>query len=125
MKLSRWLMLIGIVVGIGCLRVAQRNAAFMAGYAVAERTHTIHAQEAQVAWLHTQVMGLESPQHLAQVAQERRLKLVAWSTLPSAGSPAPSGPRQATASQPSGVLVHVASVDHHQPSAGVGDNTED
>lgn len=81
MRLSRWMTLIGAVVALGCLKVSQRNAIFLRGYAVGERLGRVHTQETDVSWLNAQVIGLASPGRLARVAQERRLKLVAWSTL--------------------------------------------
>lgn len=81
MALSRWLLLIGAVVGLGCLQVAQRNVLMMRGYAIGEGRAQVHAKDAEVSWANARVAGLASPVHLAQVAQERRLKLVAWSTL--------------------------------------------
>ena len=81
MRLTRWVLLIGMVVGLGCLQVAQRNAVFMKGYAVGERTHRLHTQQTDVSWLQVQVAGLSSPVHLSQVAKERQLKLVARATL--------------------------------------------
>lgn len=83
MRLRPWFLLIGVIVGLGCLQVAQRNAVLMKGYAVGERTRHLHTQQTDVSWLNVQVTGLASPVHLAQVAQERQLKLVAWSTLSS------------------------------------------
>ncbi len=82
MRLSHWIALIAVMVGIGFLRVSQRNALILKGYAVGERLQRVHAKETDVTWLTVQVDGLASPTHLAQVAEERRLKLVARSTLP-------------------------------------------
>ena len=81
MRLSRWLMLIASVVGLGCLQVTQHNAVFLKGYAVGERLEQLHVQERDVSWLRARMVGLRAPQHLARIAQERQLKLVAWSTL--------------------------------------------
>ena len=86
MRLSHWAALIGVVVGLGCLQVAQRNAVVLKGYAVGERMARVHHDETDALWLNAQVVELASPTHLSQVARERRLKFVAWSTL----SPAPS-----------------------------------
>lgn len=89
MRLSRWLALIAMLVGIGFLQVSQRNAIVLKAYAVGEGMHQVHAKETDVAWLNAEVAGLVSPAHLAQVARERRLKLVARTTLstrPSASS---------------------------------------
>jgi hypothetical protein len=102
MRLSQWLTLIGVVAGLGCLQVAQRNALFMAGYAFGEQAHAVHTQEANLLWLNAQVVGLESPKHLSRMAQERNLQLVAWSTLP-----APS-------------LMHVAAMHHAHDSITSG-----
>jgi hypothetical protein len=86
MSLSRWLTLIAVLVGLGVLQVAQRNALFLKGYALGDRSDRVHAQETEVSWLNTRVLGLASPTRLSHVAQERNLKLVAWSTLSPAGS---------------------------------------
>jgi len=82
MRLPRWLMLIGVLVGLGCLQVAQRNAVTLQGYAVGERLRRVHAEETAVSWLQTEVRTLASPSRLAQVSDDRQLKLVAWSPLP-------------------------------------------
>jgi len=81
MPLVRWMGLIGIVVAVGCLKVSQHNALYLKGYAVGERLTQVHQQETDLSWLHAQVTGLESPGRLARAAQDRQLKLVAWSTL--------------------------------------------
>ena len=82
MRLSRWLVIIGIMVGVGCLRVAQRNAVLVKSYAVGDRMTRLHEQQNDVAWLQAQVTELSSPTQLARAAEARRLKLVAWSRLP-------------------------------------------
>lgn len=76
------MLVIGIVVGLGCFQVAQRNAILVKSYTVGQRMDHLHAKRNEVAWLHAQVTGLSSPTHLAKIAEERRLKLVAWSRLP-------------------------------------------
>ena len=81
MPLSRWMGLIGVVVALGCLKVSQHNALYMRGYDVGERLTQVHQQETDLSWLHARVTGLESPGRLARAAQDRQLKLVAWSTL--------------------------------------------
>ena len=118
MRLSRWLSLIALVMGVGCLQVAQRNAVFLGAYALGERASRLHGQTTDVAWLHARVIALASPMHLAQVAQERRLKLVAWSTLAPAaavGSDAALGRAEERALRADnhmvGPLVHMAAVD--------------
>ncbi|MBI2495437.1 MAG: hypothetical protein HYW10_02570 [Candidatus Omnitrophica bacterium] len=75
------------MVGLGCLQVAQRNAVFLQAFAVGERLRDLHAQENDVSWSNARIIGLTSPLRLAQIAEERRLKLVAWLRLP----PAPGG----------------------------------
>lgn len=84
MRLSRWMLLIGGIVALGCLFVAQRTATFLKGYAVGERMHRVHAQENETAWLKAHVVELASPTHLAEVAEEQDLKLVGWLRLPPA-----------------------------------------
>ena len=81
MALSRWLLLVGIMVGVGCLQVAQRNAIVLKGYEIGQRIQQVHAHETQLEWLSTRVTGLASPTQLSKVAQDRRLALVAWATL--------------------------------------------
>ncbi len=100
-----WIVLIATLVGLGCLQVAQHNAMYLQGYALAEREHAVHTQRAQVSWLNAQVTELASPKHLAQVAQERRLNLVAWSTLPHSES------REASLG-----MVRVAAIQPVQPT---------
>ena len=82
MRLSRWMLLIGGMVALGCLFVAQRTATFLKGYAVGERMHRVHAQENETSWLQAHVVELASPTHLAEVVEERDLKLVGWVRLP-------------------------------------------
>jgi hypothetical protein len=77
MRLAQWMGLIGVVTGLGCLQVAQRNALFLKGYAVGEYRQRVHAKETNVSWLNARVVEMASPVRLADVAQERRLKLVA------------------------------------------------
>ena len=81
MRMSQWMLAIGIVVGIGCLRVTQRTALVMKSYAVGERSVRLHARDNEIAWLQTRVARMSSPVRLAQVAEERRMDLVAWSRL--------------------------------------------
>jgi len=98
MALSRWMILIAVLIGLGCLEVAQRSALVTSGYAVAERQRAVDERDAAVSWLNAQVIGLSSPAHLAQVAQQRRLKLVAWSTLEAVPSRSRSPVRMAALS---------------------------
>ena len=81
MRLSHWMALIAVFVAVGFLSVSQRNAIYGQGYAVGRRLHKLHAEQSDVSRLRAQVTGLEAPTRLAQLADERRLKLVAWSTL--------------------------------------------
>jgi len=77
MRLAQWMSLIGIVTGLGCLQVAQRNALFLKGYAVGEYRQRVHAKETDVSWQNARVVEMTSPVRLADIAEERRLKLVA------------------------------------------------
>ena len=81
MRLSHWMALIAVFVAVGFLSVSQRNAIYGQGYAVGRRLHKLHAEQSDVSRLRAHVTGLEAPTRLAQLADERRLKLVAWSTL--------------------------------------------
>lgn len=81
MRFSRWLLIVGLVVGLGCLQVVQHTALLLRGYAVGRRLRQVHRQETAVSWLSAEVDGLGSPSRLAQVSKEQRLKLVAWSPL--------------------------------------------
>ncbi len=88
MRLSRWVTLIAILVGLGCLQVSQRNAIFLKGYALGERTGHLHTQETDLSWLHASVVGLESPTHLARVAGNRGMKFEARKTVSATPGPA-------------------------------------
>ncbi len=68
MSVYRWLVLIGIVVIVGCLQVAQRTAVFLKGYGLGERSNQIHAQETEVLWLKAQTISLVSPRRLLDEA---------------------------------------------------------
>jgi len=75
-------MLLGCVVGLGCLQVAQRTAIVMKGYALGERVHRVHTQQIDLSLERMEVVRLSSPVHLSQTAREKRMNLVAWSALP-------------------------------------------
>lgn len=82
MRLAHWFILIGILVGVGCLKVAQRTAILRGGYAVAQGEARVHAAEGDLRWTQATVVGLSGPARLSQVAQERHHELVAWTTWP-------------------------------------------
>ena len=111
------MLLIGVIVGLGCLQVAQRNAIFLKGYAVGDRIDRVHTQETEVSWLGARVVGLGSPTRLSQLAQERHLKLVAWSMR------LPAAPDAGTGGRVSDPLTHLASLGPDQPT--VVDETSD
>ena len=81
MRLSRWGMLVGCVVGLGCLQVAQRTAIIMKGYALGERADRVHTQHTDMLRKSVEVAELSSPAHLSDVVRERRMNLVAWAAL--------------------------------------------
>ena len=115
MRLSRWFTLIGGVVMLGLLQVAQRNAIVLQGYGVGERIVRAHRQETEVGWLQTHVAGLSSPQALAGVAESRRLKLVARSTLQAAvPRPAPALTPPAPAGQAAAAVQLASTADAQQ-----------
>ena len=107
MSMSRWLMLIGVVVALGLLRVAQRTGLLLQGYATGTLLHDVHREETEVAWLTTQVQGLSSPMHLASAAADQHRALVAWALLPSASQP-PSQMDQVAAMPPDDVTAERA-----------------
>lgn len=81
MSLSRWLFALGIMTGVGCLLVGQRMALTLQGYRLGADVRETHQRGGEVAWLETQVVNLSSPVHLAAVAKERKLELVARHTV--------------------------------------------
>ena len=82
MTMNRWLALIGLCVLCGMLQVSVRHAALEKSYAVGEELDRLHNSKIQMGWLATEVIRLESPGSLAQVAKARKLELVAWHPLP-------------------------------------------
>ena len=114
MTLSRWFWLVGLMVGLGCLQVAQRNAIFLKGYAIAHRLEQAHGQQTRMGWLSARVTGLSSPEHLFKEADARRLNLVAWSPL--TPTPRPNGLAASSA-------MRVASI--HDDDAPVSEDTAD
>lgn len=132
MSFSRWSLLIVALIGLGCLEVAQRNAVFLKGYALGQRVSQLHTQANDVAWLQAHVMELTSPDHLSQVAQDRQLKLVAWSLLPSSSPSAlPSSKKNELTLHPTSLqgarlaqpLVHMASRST-EPTSGEDDTSD-
>ena len=112
MRLTYWFALATSVVALGCLKVAQHNAVFMGGYAVGERLARLHTEEVGVSWLNAHVVELASPGRLADIEEERRMKFVAWSMLPSAARGAettpgrtPEGAFRMAAIDPSGAVT--------------------
>jgi hypothetical protein len=83
-------MLVAVCIGWGIAQVAWRNAIVMNGYHVGERLASVQTAQTRVDWLATEVARLESPIHLAEVAAQQKLGLVAWSVLPSS----PAAPAQ-------------------------------
>jgi hypothetical protein len=82
MRLSHWFMLVGLLVGVGCLKVAQRTAILRSGYAVAQGEERVHAAEGDLRWTQATVIRLSGPARLSRAAQERHPEMVAWSHLP-------------------------------------------
>ena len=92
--LSRWMLLIAIMVGVGCVRVAQQTALVMEGYQVGDLLRQLCAQQGEWLWARAQMVGLQAPARLAHTMEDRQLKLVAWLRLPpvpsSIGGPGPA-----------------------------------
>lgn len=124
MRVSWWLLLVTVMVSLGALQVAARTAVILKSYAVGDRVERLHDMERDLCWAGAQVAGMASPVRLARVAEERGLKLVAWSTLP---TPTVSAALQAVGdvSEPAGLVsraglpvVHVASAEPVEIEAG-------
>ena len=81
MRLSQWLNLVAIMMILAGLRVAQQNAVFSRAYALGASAHRAYQKQRDVAWLRSEVAGLESPVRLAAYADEHDLKLVAWKRI--------------------------------------------
>lgn len=81
MTFTRWLAAIGLLTGLGLLKVGQQNALLLKSYALGERVQKTHEQETELAWLNARVMSLTSPNNLSKTAEDRHMKLVAWATL--------------------------------------------
>jgi hypothetical protein len=105
MSLSRWVLAVSLMVGLGCLQVAQRNALVLKGYALGERQAQMHEDQVVLHWLQADVTRLGSPSSLASAAQTRKWKFVARAVVPAA--PALS----AVAKAPAGPLITVAALD--------------
>ena len=99
MRLSRWLGLVGILVVIGCLQVAQRTAITLQGYRVGAQLSELQTQGADIAWRNAQVASLLAPAHLAEVVHEGGMKFVAWSTVEEPSVQPPSEVRMASAGE--------------------------
>ena len=81
MMLRRGLAGIGVLVAVGLLQVAQRNAIWLRAYALGERLERAHREATDVSWLQARVIALASPGQLASAGEARHLDLVAWETL--------------------------------------------
>ena len=81
MSLSRWCLLLAVMMVVGFVQVAQRNALFLQAYQVGVRTQRLHEQRVELAWLKTRVVGLSAPHRLSQTVKDNKMKLVAYSTL--------------------------------------------
>jgi hypothetical protein len=104
MRLSRWFMLIAVLVAIGAMQVGQRNAVVLQAYALRERVDRVHVETTDVSWLSAEVDGLASPESLSRIATERELKFVAWATL----DPEPAVPVGVPGSETPGAILQLA-----------------
>ena len=101
MTFGRWLSLVGLVVAIGMMKVAQETSLALDAYRTGRAYAKLHDAETDARWLETKVVALQSPIALASTMKERHVQLVAWSRLTTplavaAQSPAPAqrGARQ-------------------------------
>ncbi len=81
MSFSRWLALIGLLVGIGMLKVAQETSLALDAYRTGRDYTKLHDLETDTRWLETKVIALQSPIALVSTMKERHVQLVAWSRL--------------------------------------------
>lgn len=84
MAVKKWAIAIGLMVGLGLLQVAQRNALLLEGYALGERVEQMHKDQVVLHWLQADVTRLGSPSALADAAQTRKWKFVAREVAPKA-----------------------------------------
>ena len=84
MRPRQWFILIGIMVALGTIKVAQHTAIWQKAYALGRQADAFHVLETETQWLNTQVAALRSPAHLITAMREERMNLVAWTELPSA-----------------------------------------
>lgn len=91
MRLSRWLMLIGLIAALGCLRVAQRTQVFLQGYALGSLEGRLHTQEVALEWLTARVEGLRAPMRLVDQPTTQPLVRVAALEPEPSGAPQPMG----------------------------------
>ena len=78
MTLQRWFLLIGLCVACGLGQVTWRHTLLAKQYDVGGRMKQLERRQTELAWLTSEVVGLESPVRLAQIAQARNLQLTAW-----------------------------------------------
>ena len=81
MRLSQWLSLVAIMMALAGVRVAQQNAIFSQAYALGARLQCAQQKQRDIAWLRSEVVGLQSPVRLAAYADDHDLKLVAWKKI--------------------------------------------
>jgi len=97
MKVSRWALAIGVLVGCGLLQVQGRHAMLIKGYDVGAREAAMVASQNDVRRLAMEVGYLESPRRLAEAAREQQLTLVAQTALPAPPVSAAAGTQVAFA----------------------------
>ena len=114
MPLGRWFLLIGLMMGLGMLRVAQQNALVVSGYALGTRAERLHDQDVQMEHLRADVLELTSPVHLADVAREQRMKFVAWTSVAPVKSIARLNSSEEVPATPS--PAHMVAMDTQAPS---------
>ena len=82
MSLKQWALLIACVAVVGIARVAQQTTLRLKAYDVGARLTQVHELENRTQWMEAQVDGAHAPLHLARIARQRKLELVAWSAMP-------------------------------------------
>ncbi|HEX9779808.1 MAG TPA: hypothetical protein VGB20_01185 [bacterium] len=79
MRTSRLAAAIGVLVAVGCVKVAERAAVIERGYGLGRKMAQADMRASAMAWLESDVVRLHSPVRLAAERAGRKLDLVAWS----------------------------------------------
>ena len=77
-----WGVLLGLMTGIGLVRVALATMVWQSAYAAGHQVRQLHTLENDTQWLYTQVVALQAPAHLVKAMAKERPPFVARVELP-------------------------------------------